>query len=159
MVGCIFIGRLDSRRHNHCPPSALSPPLLVSCSLRHSPRHSGHSLQMLSRVVRATRVGRVSEHDGARVAIHQTGHVLQITLPTRLRQQVVVLHRPAQRLSDDLVQREAGTRHEDVISFVDQHRDGQLQCPRAARCDDDVVLRDLAVGEGDSGRDGLAGGK
>lgn len=108
--------------------------------------------QMLCREVGSAGVGRVVDHDGLGVLVHQCVHGLQIAFPGTIRQQWVVLDPSAEGFSDDLteegqsaaeqaqgagegkylIKRKAGLGHQDIVTFIHKHSQSKLYRTRAA---------------------------
>ena len=73
---------------------------------------------MFCGVIRTTRVGRVGEHNGAGISVHEGLHMSEVTLPTGLRQKVVMLHRSTKGLRNHLVEGKARAGHPNIITLI-----------------------------------------
>mmetsp|Transcript_36985 Transcript_36985/g.119715 ORF Transcript_36985/g.119715 Transcript_36985/m.119715 type:complete len:252 (-) Transcript_36985:63-818(-) len=102
----------------------------------------------------AARVGRVVDDQGLGARVDKALELREVRLPPLARQQVVLLDAGTLRLGEDLVEREARLRHQQVVALVHDAVDRNLERSRAAARDDDVrglvdaVRRREALGDG-----------
>ena len=121
------------------------------------------SLEVLAREHRSARVGWVVDHERLGPCVDESLKLLEVRLPPLLGQKIVLAHARALRLGEDLVEREARPRNQQVVALVEHPVDRDLERARAAARNDHVLrLVHACAGRetlGDGGARGIEAGR